>query len=214
MLSLDLTTPTSTHGHQSVHDRPTTGNAPGPLFGGVDQLIREGQQRIFRDESQLALGHTFVPESLLPIGTSDSNKQEPWTAEQIAARLRIEEGRHYVLQSKDELPLDLVRNLGHGGCANVEEVRDRDTRALYAQKVFQITGSHAERQQMFDNEVKVIQRLSQHHHIIQVFATYVSKSHLGLILTPVANGGSLDMYIQDILRILEVTTLGLSLSSR
>jgi hypothetical protein len=34
----------------------TTGNSPSQLFGGVDQLIREGQDWWLRDQSQLAMG--------------------------------------------------------------------------------------------------------------------------------------------------------------
>jgi serine/threonine protein kinase len=125
------------------------------------------------------------------------NEQGSSTAGQKAASLCIEEGGHYFLEPKDELPFDLIRNLGQGGCANVEEVRDRNTGAVYARKVFKIAGTHAERKHMFDNEVKVIQRLAHHHHIIRVFATYVARREVGLILTPVADRGSLDMFLQD-----------------
>ncbi|KAI4713901.1 hypothetical protein J4E89_001350 [Alternaria sp. Ai002NY15] len=73
--------------------------------------------------------------------------------------LRIEEGQHYFLEPNDELPYKLLRNLGHGGFANVEEVEDRHTGMVLACKVFKFGGSSAERQRLFDNEVKVIRRV-------------------------------------------------------
>jgi hypothetical protein len=48
-------TPASTQGRRSVDGGQTTaGNSPSQLFGGVDQLLREGQDWIYRDQTQLA----------------------------------------------------------------------------------------------------------------------------------------------------------------
>ncbi|KAH6882129.1 kinase-like domain-containing protein [Alternaria rosae] len=111
--------------------------------------------------------------------------------------LQIEEGQHYFLEPEDELPYILLRNLGHGGCANVEEVLDQRTGRVFARKVFRIGGSSAERKRIFENEVKVIRRLAPHHHITQIFATYVGRRQVGILLTPVADRGSLDIFLQD-----------------
>lgn len=111
--------------------------------------------------------------------------------------LQIEEGQHYFLEPEDELPYKLLRNLGHGGCANVEEVLDQRTGRVFARKVFRIGGSSAERKRIFENEVKVIRRLAPHHHITQIFATYVGRHQVGILLTPVADRGSLDIFLQD-----------------
>jgi hypothetical protein len=46
-------TPASTQTRQSM-DSSTAGNSPSQLFGGVDQLMREGQDWIFRDQTSLA----------------------------------------------------------------------------------------------------------------------------------------------------------------
>jgi serine/threonine protein kinase len=113
--------------------------------------------------------------------------------------LHIEEGQHFSLEPGDELPYKLLRNLGQGGFANVEEVEDRHTGMVFAHKVLKFAGSSVERQRLFENEVRVIRRLSPHHHITRVFATYVGRRQIGILLTPVADRGSLDMFLQDAL---------------
>jgi hypothetical protein len=52
--SLNAPTPASTQGRQSVDGQTTAGSSPSQLFGGVDQLLREGQDWIYRDQTQLA----------------------------------------------------------------------------------------------------------------------------------------------------------------
>jgi len=54
--SFNPATPASTQARQSIDGQSTAGNSPSQLFGGVDQLIREGQDWIFRDQTQLANG--------------------------------------------------------------------------------------------------------------------------------------------------------------
>ncbi|KAF2855645.1 hypothetical protein T440DRAFT_159480 [Plenodomus tracheiphilus IPT5] len=50
-------TPASTQGRRSVDGGATTADSsPSQLFGGVDQLLREGQDWIYRDQTQLASG--------------------------------------------------------------------------------------------------------------------------------------------------------------
>jgi hypothetical protein len=49
-------TPASTQARQSLDGMSSAGASPSQLFGGVDQLIREGQDWIFRDQTQLASG--------------------------------------------------------------------------------------------------------------------------------------------------------------
>jgi len=111
--------------------------------------------------------------------------------------LCVEEGQNHLVEANDGLPYQLIRNLGQGGCANVEGVRDRNTGAIFARKVIRIVGARAERKRIFENEVKVIRRLAPHHHVVRIFATYVALREVGIILTPVADRGSLDMLFQD-----------------
>lgn len=110
----------------------------------------------------------------------------------------IEEGKDYLLEPDDELPYELLRNLGHGHSGNVEEVRDTHSGAVFARKTIRITGLTATREartRIFNNEIKVIRSLAGHHHIIRVFATYVSRREVGLILQPVANHGDLEDFL-------------------
>ncbi|KAJ4375945.1 hypothetical protein N0V83_001224 [Neocucurbitaria cava] len=111
--------------------------------------------------------------------------------------LFIEEGKDYFLDDNEELPYRLVKNLGHGHSATVEEVVDQWTGLVYARKVFRINGSKSERRRIFSNEIKIIRRLARHHHIVRVFATYISRRETGLILSPVASQGDLESFLQD-----------------
>ncbi|KAJ4301537.1 hypothetical protein N0V90_003630 [Kalmusia sp. IMI 367209] len=52
----NATTPASTHGRQSIDGASSSGASPSQLFGGVEQLIREGQDWWLRDQNQLAFG--------------------------------------------------------------------------------------------------------------------------------------------------------------
>ncbi|KAF2260459.1 kinase-like protein [Lojkania enalia] len=92
-----------------------------------------------------------------------------------ANMILIEEGKDYLLEPGNELPYRLIRSLGHGHSGNVEEVEDR--------------------RRIFDNEIKIIRNLASHHHIIRIFATYVAKREVGLILQPVADDGDLDAFL-------------------
>ncbi|KAF2124306.1 kinase-like protein [Dothidotthia symphoricarpi CBS 119687] len=112
--------------------------------------------------------------------------------------ISIEEGKDYLLENDEELPYTLLKNLGHGHSANVEMVKDQRTGAVFARKVFRLGGSRSERERVFENEIRIIRRLAPHHHFIQVFATYVAKRDMGLILSPVASRGDLHTFLQDV----------------
>ena len=111
--------------------------------------------------------------------------------------LVIQEGEDYFFEDDTQPPYKLIRNLGHGHSATVEMVEDVNTGSVFARKVFPICGSRGEKKHIFNNEIKVIRRLAPHHHIIHVFATYVAKREVGLILHPVADGGDLGIFLQD-----------------
>ncbi|KAF2032709.1 hypothetical protein EK21DRAFT_60252 [Setomelanomma holmii] len=71
-------TPASTQGRQSIDGQTTAGNSPSQLFGGVDQLIREGQDWIFRDQTQLANGfENWHPGSIDDIASWFASTQSP-----------------------------------------------------------------------------------------------------------------------------------------
>ncbi|KAI8942435.1 Nitrogen assimilation transcription factor nit-4, variant 2 [Plenodomus lindquistii] len=72
-------TPASTQGRQSVDGSATTaGNSPSQLFGGVDQLLREGQDWIYRDQTQLASGfENWNPQSIDDIASWFASTASP-----------------------------------------------------------------------------------------------------------------------------------------
>jgi len=113
-------------------------------------------------------------------------------------RLMIREGDDCLCDDSSQLPYKLLKNLGHGRSAIVEMVEDVNTGSVYARKRFSIYGLRSKRKSIFDNEIKIIRRLSPHHHIIRVFATYVTRREVGLILHPVADKGDLETFLHEI----------------
>jgi serine/threonine protein kinase len=116
------------------------------------------------------------------------------------ARLIINKGDHLELKDSEEkklLPYVLEGNLGHGGSASVEMVRDLNTGSLYARKIIRNVHTRNLRtvKLSFLNEVRVMRLLASHRHIIQVFATYIAQRELALILSPVADGGDLHDFL-------------------
>ena len=113
--------------------------------------------------------------------------------------LQINEGAHLELESKELLPYTLVKNLGHGASASVEMVQDMNTSAVFARKLIRNVYARnlQEAKQNFLRELGVMRRLGQHHHIVKVFATYIAKRELALILSPVADQGDLAAFLHD-----------------
>ncbi|KAH8704623.1 kinase-like domain-containing protein [Phaeosphaeriaceae sp. PMI808] len=118
-------------------------------------------------------------------------------SDSLARRLSIGEGSDHIDVEEAWLPYTLLRILGRGGCSVVEEVEDQTTGSVYARKVFFTTRRNKNHlKQIFENEVNVIRSLGQgHHHMVRVFATYTTRNSLALILSPVANGGDLERYL-------------------
>jgi serine/threonine protein kinase len=115
-------------------------------------------------------------------------------------RIIVNKGDDLDLKDSEEkklLPYVLERILGHGGSASVEMVRDSNTGSVYARKILKnVHTRHLDAVKLsFLNEVRVMRHLASHHHIIQVFATYIAQRELALILTPVADGGDLHEYL-------------------
>lgn len=71
-------TPASTQGRQSIDGQTTAGNSPSQVFGGVDQLLREGQDWIYRDQTQLASGfENWNPQSIDDIASWFASTASP-----------------------------------------------------------------------------------------------------------------------------------------
>ncbi|KAF1846685.1 uncharacterized protein K460DRAFT_406880 [Cucurbitaria berberidis CBS 394.84] len=76
--ALNPATPASTQARLSIDGQSTAANSPSQLFGGVDQLIREGQDWIFRDQTQLASGFdNWNPQSIDDIASWFASTASP-----------------------------------------------------------------------------------------------------------------------------------------
>jgi serine/threonine protein kinase len=113
--------------------------------------------------------------------------------------IRIDEGRNYVDVEETRLPYISRRLLGMGGYSFVDEVEDRNNGRVFARKVFVLKRRNRNRlRESFENEMSVIRTLQQHHHMIRVVATYTARQSLGIILSPVADGGDLDQWLDEL----------------
>lgn len=136
-----------------------------------------------------------VPVSQEPVYAYPQKDQRP---------ILINAGDHLDLEHLDTrddslLPYRLIKNLGYGGSASVEKVEDVNTGKLYARKIFKHVNARTmkEAKRQLKNEVQIMKRLSAHHHIVKVHATYIVKRELAIIINPVADGGDLARFLQD-----------------
>ncbi|OAL00922.1 kinase-like protein [Phaeosphaeriaceae sp. SRC1lsM3a] len=110
--------------------------------------------------------------------------------------LSVQEGDDLVNVEEDELPYVHQRVLGQGKTSWVDEVKDELTDKVYARKRIPIvTFLREERAKVFQNEIAIIRGLARHHHMIRVFATYVTSTNFGLILQPAASDRDLHTYL-------------------
>ncbi|KAH7081322.1 kinase-like domain-containing protein [Paraphoma chrysanthemicola] len=123
--------------------------------------------------------------------------------------LAIEQGKDYVNVDEADLPYDHVEVLGQGGTGFVEKVKDRMTGKTYARKTIPIVKyrKKEDRETVFKTELKTIRGLEGHHHIIKIFATYVTSRKFGLILLPVASHGDLSNYLDNFWKIVDESAL-------
>jgi serine/threonine protein kinase len=115
----------------------------------------------------------------------------------------VDSGSHLDLDSLgfsvDQLPYRYIKMLGRGGSASVEMVKDANTGSVYARKIVRnvYTRNLKEARKLLHNEVQIMGKLKDHHHIAKVHATYIAKRELAIILSPVADGGDLASYLQE-----------------
>jgi serine/threonine protein kinase len=90
-------------------------------------------------------------------------------------------------------------SLGAGGYAGVEKVVHKISRDVFARKYYDAAGDDGYyRTHQFLTEVKIIKRLSGHHHIIEYIESYRTGNQLCLILLPVADSRDLATYLRRI----------------
>jgi serine/threonine protein kinase len=117
--------------------------------------------------------------------------------------LSIVSGSHLELEDWElrvhPLPYMHMKMLGHGGSASVEMVQDINTGIVYARKVIRnvYRRNMQEARKRLHDEVQIMRKLSDHHHIAKVHATYIAKRELAIIIDPAANSGDLASYLQD-----------------
>jgi serine/threonine protein kinase len=90
---------------------------------------------------------------------------------------------HHEFEELEPLPLTSVRFLGRGGFGNVDEVVLASGKR-YARKVWRCCNKIAAQQ--LRTEVKVLQKVSLHHHIVRLAFTYERGDEIGLLMSPVA----------------------------
>lgn len=114
--------------------------------------------------------------------------------------ISLQEGQHIEIQHRGQLPFRYLGQLGRGASATVETVEERTTGRQFAHKYFGRIPVKDFRnfKATFKNEIDIIKRLQPHSHIINVFTSYSCGRELGILLLPVANGGDLQCYLQDI----------------
>ncbi|CAI6332918.1 unnamed protein product [Periconia digitata] len=116
--------------------------------------------------------------------------------------LVIEEGRDYVVERRDVIPLDAIKRLGDGHSGYVEQVKDTSTGTIYARKTIRIYHSgqdhRAKQLKVFKNEVNILRILAQNHHFVRVVTTFVEKRQLSLVIEPVADEGDLNAFLNAI----------------
>ncbi|KAH7082031.1 kinase-like domain-containing protein, partial [Paraphoma chrysanthemicola] len=108
-------------------------------------------------------------------------------------------GNHYDNAEETALPYVHRRYLGKGGYGLVEEVEDRMTGRVFARKVFHPRKrERARMREMFENEVDNTRAVEKHHHMVRLYATYTTKDTLAMIMMPVADGGDLEKFLDDV----------------
>jgi predicted Mrr-cat superfamily restriction endonuclease len=68
---------------------------------------------------------------------------------------------------------------------SVEMVQDLNTGSIYARNIIRnvYTSNMKEARRRLQNEVDIMKRLADHHHIVKVHATYIAKGELAIILS-------------------------------
>jgi serine/threonine protein kinase len=114
----------------------------------------------------------------------------------VLPKLQFVQGSKHVIKSDTQLPFELIDTLGDGACGIVEKVANTDG-IEYARKRFRWrhTEDRKAKKRIFENEINIIKSLGTHHHLIQVFATYMSPREFALLLCPVADGGDVSNFL-------------------
>jgi serine/threonine protein kinase len=113
--------------------------------------------------------------------------------------VNIEKGGDYIIEDEKRLPFIYRKVLGNGLSAVVEKVQHTITKEVFAKKVIKLprlkSKGRESAEEHYQNEVAIIRGLSQHSHIIELFATYMTPRSGVLLLRPAAEEGDLQQYL-------------------
>jgi hypothetical protein len=120
------------------------------------------------------------------------------TAPALFPRIWFGQADNIVIVDPTQLPLAMRETLGDDMCGNFEVVATTNG-TLYARKTlsFHHIRDRRARQRIFINRMRIIGGLDKHHHIVQIFAAYVSPTEIGVLLFPMADHGNLSRFLSD-----------------
>ncbi|KAJ4377488.1 hypothetical protein N0V83_000313 [Neocucurbitaria cava] len=94
--------------------------------------------------------------------------------------------RHTHFAKGEEFPLTIGDVLGHGGYGSVRKVYSPLSGRTYALKTFRRTKQNRREVESFMTELQILQRID-HHHCVELIASYTDPKTFGLIMSPVAD---------------------------
>ncbi|KAH7086896.1 kinase-like domain-containing protein, partial [Paraphoma chrysanthemicola] len=94
--------------------------------------------------------------------------------------------RHTHFGKGEELPLDIGEELGQGGYGSVHQAYSPLSGRTYALKRFRRAKQNAREIESFMTELQILQRIN-HHHCIELVASYTDSKFFGLLMAPVAD---------------------------
>lgn len=147
------------------------------------------QRQLLRDFIHLKIADDSLP-LLLPIlqGILDPHEDggcaaERFFAEQFRAVSRDwRNGTHHVMHRRQALPFRPLRSIGFGSQGSIDEVQFSNDVCTYARKKWIAGASLQKITARFDDEVKVINKVAAHPHILELFASYSRDHEFGLLL--------------------------------
>ncbi|KAF2262019.1 kinase-like protein [Lojkania enalia] len=107
----------------------------------------------------------------------------------LTKSLDLEHGRHRHFTPGEPLPFDIISRLGSGSYGQVDKIVSKVSFHQYALKRIrrrQAFGQDSkEAMERFKSEIDILKGLS-HKHVVRYIGSYTDKSHLGIVMFPVA----------------------------
>jgi serine/threonine protein kinase len=94
--------------------------------------------------------------------------------------------RHTHFKKGEQFPLTIGDTLGQGGYGAVCKAYSPLSGRTYALKTFRRTRKNAREAQSFMVELQILQRIN-HHHCVELVASYTDSRNFGLLMSPIAD---------------------------